>query len=544
MTVDERTRRIAARRRYGLVAFASLYTFLVFGAFLGWGPMQLMLEDNGNFASKCTPEEQESGVICPEQSAALVNVNFYALVSQIASPILGILADRYGSIRLAYGMTACAWLGFGLLIVATRYVIDALLYPAFFLYGICVWLGVILNMHVGLFFVGHTRSRVIFGMSSLFDAGAITFVGLRAIQENTAATVPHVIGGYFGVTLMLFGCGSYFWTVARPVADEDNEKDAPIDPQNTTELSAMVKDVTTTTANAPDVVGANVETTEINDPEVSKGDPTIATSVVDLSSNVVGDDTRNMKEPSEPQAPIAYKLVANRTPRQQLVSLPYLLLAFFWLVHCTANQWTLTTTRDFLASLGDDEVNNRYLTIFTFMMPVSLAALPFTDALLRRFGFSGGFQAINILAVGYCLIRLFSDDLSVQVLGFVIFSFFRSFLFGICLSYLPTLLAPHVVGIGSGVLFFISGISAFLNVPLSTYAIETQNGDFFLPNLLYTLLIIPCIAVAWALGRAIKREDEVKREQHFLKEAQLRQSLGGVMFHDSSPPPQDGKDTQ
>lgn len=118
-----------ARRRHGLVTFTSLYTFLVLGAFFGWGPMQLMLEDNGNFASKCTPEEQDSGIICPEQSAALVNVHFFGVVSQILSPILGILADRYGSVRLAYAMMACAWIGVGLLIVATHFVIDALLYP-------------------------------------------------------------------------------------------------------------------------------------------------------------------------------------------------------------------------------------------------------------------------------------------------------------------------------------------------------------------------------------------------------------------------------
>ena len=59
---DELNEKLEARRRYGLVIFASLYTFFVFGAFFGWGPMQLMLEENGNFASLCTPKEQEDDV--------------------------------------------------------------------------------------------------------------------------------------------------------------------------------------------------------------------------------------------------------------------------------------------------------------------------------------------------------------------------------------------------------------------------------------------------------------------------------------------------
>lgn len=250
-------------------------------------------------------------------------------------------------------------------------------------------------------------------MSSLFDSGAITFIGLRAIQENTAATVPQVIGGYFGLTLILFGGGSYFWTVAKPAAEDEEDDDAEkeeriIDPQNTTERSTIV-DETLTKVNDPDVVSkshgvkesANLLKTEYSsgavvkqediDPEASTPDLAIPGSDADLVNDSVGGDTKDAK-PLE--ARTVHKLVADRTPRQQMTSYPFLLLAFFWLIHSTADQWTLTTTRDFLASLGDDDVNNRYLTIFTFMMPVSLVALPLTDTLLRRFGFSGGFSGI------------------------------------------------------------------------------------------------------------------------------------------------------
>jgi MFS family permease len=539
---------VEARHRYGLVVFAMLYTFLVFGAFFGWGPMQLLLEENGSFSSKCTEQEQEDEEICPEQSSTLVNIHFYALVSQVTSPLLGQIGDRYGAKFLAYCMTACACIGFALLVVATQFLIDGLLYPAYILYGITTWMGAILNMQVGqLFGHNHTRSRVIFVLSSLFDAGAITFLGLRAITESTNATVPQVIGGYFGLTVVLFGGASYFWTVAKPV-DEENDShaskhqhDLPTEHFSESERTKHA-DVDngaaftsgTAVLRESDGVDADADPLETSIPEAA---------ITDTSTQKIASEAHVATPPSTaegttvPQHVVVasekgYVLVAHRTPRQQLTSYSFLLLAFFWMVHCTSNQWALTTTRDFLAYLGDDEVNNKYLTIFTFMMPVSLAALPFTDAMLSRFGFGGGFQCINILAVGYSLIRLLSDNLNVQVVGFVIFSFFRSFLFGICLSFLPVLLAPEVVGRASGLLFAMSGISAFINVPLSSFAIENQNGDFFIPNLIYTLLIIPCMAAAWGLAREIKREDKAKDEINRAS-AHLRQSLGGVLLRDA-----------
>jgi hypothetical protein len=192
-----------------------------------------------------------------------------------------------------------------------------------------------------------------------------------------------------------------------------------------------------------------------------------------------------------------YVIIAERSPRQQLTCLPALMLCLYFGIHTTANQWALTTTRDFLAYLGDNELSNRYLTIFTLLMPASLVALPFVDVMISRFGFYGGFQCTNALALGYNLIRTSSDNLNVQILGFIFFSFFRCFLYGVTFSFLPTILAPNVTGKASGLLFFTAGVTAFLNIPLANLAVETYDGNFFVPNLVYTILVVPCIAAAW-----------------------------------------------
>jgi hypothetical protein len=130
----------AERGRYLLLGFAFLYTTLFSGALFGWGPMQLLLEENGSFSSECTPDEQAAGEICPSQSATLVKIHFIALLSQICSPILGELLDRYGPAFISYLMAVSAWVGLGLLIVAARTNVDEILYAAFIGIALSTWM--------------------------------------------------------------------------------------------------------------------------------------------------------------------------------------------------------------------------------------------------------------------------------------------------------------------------------------------------------------------------------------------------------------------
>ena len=77
------------RRRHvrsALFTATALYIFLYCGAFFGYGPMQLMLEDNGSFASLCSEEEPYP---CPDQTATLLNVQFVGQLTLISSPLLG-----------------------------------------------------------------------------------------------------------------------------------------------------------------------------------------------------------------------------------------------------------------------------------------------------------------------------------------------------------------------------------------------------------------------------------------------------------------------
>jgi len=62
-----------------LLIFSSVYIFTFAGAMWGWGPMQLLLEENGAFHSLCQQGGEEVDDtsknphnVCPEQAARLI----------------------------------------------------------------------------------------------------------------------------------------------------------------------------------------------------------------------------------------------------------------------------------------------------------------------------------------------------------------------------------------------------------------------------------------------------------------------------------------
>jgi hypothetical protein len=75
---------------------------------------------------------------------------------------------------------------------------------------------------------------------------------------------------------------------------------------------------------------------------------------------------------------------------------------------------------------------------------------------------------------------------------------------------LPTFLDQKVIGKAAGILYFSGGITNFLNIPMKDLAVKHLDGDFFVPNLVYTILLLPCIAAAWGIGQAIEREKAAK----------------------------------
>lgn len=433
-----------------LVVFSALYVTLLAGAFFGYGPMQLMLEDHGAFSNTCPEDDQEDEIPCASQTSRLLQVHFIAQLTLTFSPIAGIIADRYSAKALMYLTSAVGVLGLVCLLIATGFRIDNLLFVSDLLLGLMSVCSSVMVVQTGLVFTKTTRQRIISALNTLYDAGALTYLALWAIENALDCGITAIVAGYLGVAIVVFGGAIYCWQHVVPVQEDD---------------TVLAED---------DAVEESVS--QELDPVEESFDENEASNVTStIRTNEKKQDQSQTAEPTDSD----YVLISNQTPSQQLKSKLYVILCIFFALHGTKNNFTITTARDFLAYLGDDEVGNKYLTIFTLMTPVSILGLPFMDFILNRWGYHAGFQSINVLSLAHGIILTSSDNLNVQILGFIIFSFFRCFLFTISFSFVPTFMSQSVVGRGSGIMTFWFGVLSFVNIGLSSWAVSQTYSYYY-----------------------------------------------------------------
>jgi Major Facilitator Superfamily len=475
----------------------------------------------------------------------------------LSSPALGVLVDRFGPTALTAFMGLSGIFGTAMLLAAVAIPRDNLLFVAFICIGLMATAASILTVKTGMVFADETtptpaakaeaeaatnnskdddhdivddhhgnhegsaatdnimdnninnkqknaskpredmgQSRVISLLNALFDAGSVTYLGLWGISE-LGPSISAVFGMYLVLAVVCFGGALLFWLALGDQAFPSSLVTAPdrrinLDTMDTTTLS---KDIEATKDNGSEREGS------------AQVVPDEAAAKLDLNTDACAQETT-------PE----YVPVCERTPKDQLLSLPFAMLVFYFATNVALNQFVLTTTRDYLEYL-DETKSKQYLAIFTLLMPVSILGIPFTDQMIARYGYHAGFQTVLLLAAVHGIIITSCDQLNgVQIFGFVVFSFYRCFLFSIVFSYVPTLLSGDVVGKGVGAMHFVAGVFSFCNIPLANLAVTELDGNFFIPNLLYTLLVIPCSVAAWMIGRSIQRETLIKQtreQQHY-----------------------------
>jgi len=531
------------RDKVFLVIFASLSTFLYAGGAFGWGPMQLLLEANGNFANLCDEYENENeyndggpSIICPEQTEAFLGCRFWAVLTFLTGTLWGALSDRYGKRVLLYNFGGSTVAGLVLLMVAVRHPARSFQGPFLYASSVLIALGALtggmLTVETGVLFRNNNdddareKNRVIALLNALFDAGALTYLGLWGLEKIVSsspssssssssdvvvamatpnANLLWILGGYLCLALISIGGYAYFF---QRMATRNNSRAAD------EERRCSVDDDDDARGGEDD----KKQPTNHYLPPGSERFPADATdnAVIadcDLDDPPTGRETTT-ESPSQTTTEsddLSYIPIAQRPPNKQLGSSAYLLLAAFYSFHTISNLWTLTAARDFLGSLGDDEYGNRYLGIFTLTTPISLAALPFLDVVTNRFGFHAALQSVNALAIVHGMLRVTSTNLNVQILGFVVYSFFRCCLYAAGLSCLADFVGLGAIGRATGTLFVLAGVASLFNIGMTHLAIDVFGGNFFVPDLIFLLLNIPVIGLTWWLGGALGRDQRARR---------------------------------
>eukprot|EP00557_Chaetoceros_sp_GSL56_P005933 CAMPEP_0176487364 /NCGR_PEP_ID=MMETSP0200_2-20121128/6088_1 /TAXON_ID=947934 /ORGANISM="Chaetoceros sp., Strain GSL56" /LENGTH=448 /DNA_ID=CAMNT_0017884179 /DNA_START=358 /DNA_END=1704 /DNA_ORIENTATION=+ len=399
--------------RQALVGPTALLMILYAGAFFTFGPMQLLLEKDGAFSSRCdssavSNNQEGQDTVCKEQSSSLLTVHFVATVLlNILTPVAGFISDRFGPFALTLALTGSGCTGLILVIIASTAQLDFILYPGFIFVGFIPMFATVLIQETAKIFDGESsRRRIISLLNALFDGGGFVYTSLWVISKATGARFDFIMTGYLALAVLLFSTILLLWK-------------AILQRQKTyTKMRSNVETSLETTADVVSHVEEDIPTDEVN-----------STSCIPIS---------------------------HRTLREQLLSKQFILFSIFFTIHNNRNQFTLTTARYHLAYLGDDETGNKYLTIFMLLTAVSVVGLPVMELLVRLGGYHAALQGTNVLGIIYGLIVLSSKSLDVQVAGFCVFAIYRFFIYAVCFSFLPTFVGKSVIGKMTGVLIAIA----------------------------------------------------------------------------------------
>ena len=491
--------------------------------------------------------------MCPEQTAAFLNCKFVSQLTLLTGTLWGMLSDKYGNFVLMGVFGICNIAGLILLILGARFpsspssssssssfaapLESFLLYIALVLKGIGATVGGMLTVDTGLLFYdkgdggssggggggGDNNDNsngkkqlnlVIAFLNTLFDAGAMAYLGLWAIEKQLSVSnnpdgaysynpnLIVVLVGYLGLAVVCIGGYAYFFRAVQAINNKNNSSS-----NNKSENENKNDDEVGVVEQHHDA-NKNEETRDGGDPicqptkiETASPQPTPPERAAP-SMDPAADDGHTT--PDDDSDPPPYVRVAMRSPRDQLLSKFFVLLGTWFSFHTASNLWTLTTARDFLGGLGDDDYGNRYLGIFTMLTPFSIVALPFLDKTIRSFGFHAALQAVNGLEIAHGIFRVFVSSLNAQIAGFVVFTFFRCFLYAVALSCVAAVVGPNAIGTATGTLFVLSGVSSFANIGLAHLAVERDS--FVVPDSVFLFGTIPLIYLTYEIGRALEKD--------------------------------------
>lgn len=232
----------------------------------------------------------------------------------IVSPVLGHVADSYGSDILMHGLGTFGITGISLLMIASTTGADWMLFVAFGFLYLMFYSGSIMITKTGLLFDGDARRRVISVLNSLLDAGSMTYLILLKVYQGVQATFVQVIGGYLGVAVVCFGTSSYQWHKMCKRLERSLEREG----------------------SRSSVVDAQMKNAEREDEFIEQP-----------SDGIVNECTCQCCPNSN------YKLVRRRNgAKEQLLSELFLLLLIFFVFNESRNSFVLATARDYLAHLG------------------------------------------------------------------------------------------------------------------------------------------------------------------------------------------------
>ncbi|KAL7994660.1 putative major facilitator superfamily, MFS transporter superfamily [Plasmopara halstedii] len=425
MAAEDKSRQT---NRYFYVAFAVFQCFLGAGVIFGWTSLLPMLEKEKIYFELCIYEE----TICTAQSNRLQYAFTMAVFSSMWSNLLlGLVLDKFGP-RVTKSISL-VFLIAGALLMGNAHYRDNAKDNDLLLYGMVL---------VGFSGPGIQLSGI--HMSNLFP-------------ESTALVACLIVGG-LQLSFLIFALISFaYMHLGMSMA-------TIFEIYATVLLLSLVGTLLTEPDTPLEVVSCNthIVLSPMGLPSVFKDEETsLLLSTPELQKN----HQQNDKIFTDGD-------LHNRSFRTQVLSKPFLLIAFYFSILSLWCNFFLGSINGLLRWKGllDGEVND-LLGKLAFVLPGSVIFIPFVGYLLEKCGHQYSLLLCTLAAL-CTTILLSSMSTGWIVAGFVTYAFFRTFMYPLLFSYLGYRFGFQHYGALSGIAFGVGGIIGLLQTPIAAI------GDF------------------------------------------------------------------
>ncbi|TMW56381.1 hypothetical protein Poli38472_006391 [Pythium oligandrum] len=466
-----------ARRRFLMIGFAMLQCFLGAGVVFGWTSIAPILQNERIYNELCEAGES----FCEAQSVQLHFVFTIATSSNMcANLFLGLLFDKAGP-RITKVISLLLVVVGSLLVGRARYRDGGSGFD-FFLPGMAMigfgGTGIQLSsIHLSNLFP-ESKSLVTCCIVGTLQLSFVIFAVFGLLYERLGYSMAQIFDGY-AILVSLTLIGTLFLSPDTPFDTDDDEDESQevyeIDHANHPMRSPI---------RLPTVFKKDENSLLLSTPQLIKA------KLAALAAR--GNGRRTNGSPSLEQELRLARMqpsLVNRSFKTQVSSPQFVLLLWLFSVGILWCNYFVGSLGDQLRWKGLSPVDvTTLLGYFGILLPAGVVFIPFIGWLLDLWGHVLVTLLCCLVGLAYTLCT-WSSHVSLLVVGFVLYSLFRTALFALAFAYLGQTFGFRHFGVLSGLTFCVAALVGLLQTPLSQIVDFTLVGWIQLLTLASTLAL-------------------------------------------------------
>lgn len=343
---------------------------------------------------------------------------------------------------------------------------------------------------------GSRRNAIVTTINGFADSSAVVFLLLRILFFSASIALYKLLIGYLlGPILICFLFVAFLWPI-RPYKSKEEIVVKSKGRRNRSgrrsqSLSGELYKARSFASISTEEGGIVIEGTDTSSPEQ---EPEERPSSLNIRAPDHGHGDEGLSGPHSANGSTGAKdLVELRYPhlgktfKEQVKTYRFIGGAVFTCINILKFNYFFVSLNEVLKNMGDS--HGTYTQIFGWISLAGVGVVFVTGTIIDKYGLIGGFWGSNISGLLLSVLSLI-PILELQILTFLVFVIFRSFLFSVAATFFSTEFGFDNFGKLMGSTLCLAGGVGFLSQPLFILGVEEFNRDFTVPGLILLALTL------------------------------------------------------